>query len=66
MYKSCNKISPNGQNGTVFFKKVLFIVLTGVLFFGSIIPSKRSPSFEILLNDFDEFLRIISHIKWNV
>ena len=49
-----------------FLKKVLFIVLTGVLFFGSIIPSKRSPSFKILLNDFDEFLRIISHIKWNV
>ena len=66
MYKLCNKISPNGQKGTVFFKKVLFIVLTGVLFFGSIIPSKRSPSFEILLNDFDEFLCIISHIKWNV
>jgi hypothetical protein len=49
-----------------FLKKVLFIVLTGVLFFGNIIPSNRSQSFKILLNDFDEFLRIISHIKWNV
>ncbi len=55
-------------NASPVLKKGYITQITG---FGNfLLPELENCSqywlFEILLNDFDEFLRVISHIQWNV